>query len=47
MLGRIALDLAHDPPRAADWFNKYLSEAPDGALAADARRRLDELDSRR
>ncbi|WP_434421502.1 tetratricopeptide repeat protein [Nannocystis pusilla] len=47
LLGRIALDLDHDPPRAADWFKKYLSEAPDGALAADARRRLDELDARR
>ncbi|MCY1067449.1 hypothetical protein OV090_22065 [Nannocystis sp. RBIL2] len=47
LLGRIALDLDHDPPRAADWFNRYLSEAPDGALAADARRRLDELDTRR
>lgn len=47
LLGRVALDLDHDPPRAADWFNKYLSEAPDGALAADARRRLEELDARR
>lgn len=47
LLGRVALDLDHDAPRAADWFNKYLSEAPDGALAADARRRLEELDARR
>jgi hypothetical protein len=43
LLGRVALDLDRDPARAADWFKKYLSEAPDGALAADARRRLDEL----
>lgn len=43
LLGRVALDLDHDPPRAAEWFNRYLSEAPDGALAADARRRLTEL----
>lgn len=47
LLGRIAVDLDHDPTRAADWFKKYLSEAPDGALAADARRRLEELDARR
>lgn len=47
LLGRVALDLDHDSPRAADWFKKYLSEAPDGALAADARRRLDELEARR
>ncbi|WAS93683.1 tetratricopeptide repeat protein [Nannocystis punicea] len=45
LLGRVALDLDRDPARAADWFKKYLSEAPDGALAADARRRLDELDA--
>ncbi|PCC70704.1 FecR family protein [Nannocystis exedens] len=43
LLGRVALDLDRDPAAAADWFNKYLSEAPDGALAADARRRLEEL----
>ncbi|MBZ5707793.1 tetratricopeptide repeat protein [Nannocystis pusilla] len=43
LLGRVALDLERDPARAREWFATYLSEAPDGALAGDARRRLDEL----
>ncbi|MCY1057333.1 FecR domain-containing protein [Nannocystis sp. SCPEA4] len=43
LLGRVALDLEHDAARAGEWFATYLSEAPDGALAGDARRRLDEL----
>jgi len=43
LLGRIALDLARDPASAGEWFATYLSEAPDGPLAGDARRRLDEL----
>lgn len=44
LLGRIALDLDGDPPRAREFFSNYLSEAPDGPLAADARRRLTELE---
>ena len=44
LLGRIALDLEHDPAGARAWFSTYLSEAPAGPLAGDARRRLDELD---
>ncbi|MDC0670129.1 tetratricopeptide repeat protein [Nannocystis radixulma] len=43
LLGRVVLDLEHDPARAREWFTTYLSEAPDGALAGDAQRRLDEL----
>lgn len=43
LLGRVALDLEHDPTRAGAWFSTYLSEAPDGPLAEEARRRLAEL----
>lgn len=43
LLGRVALDLEADPARARDWFNNYLSEAPGGPLAEEARRRVDEL----
>lgn len=39
LLGRIALDLAHDPTSAATWFTTYLRSNPRGPLAADARGR--------
>lgn len=43
LLGRVALDLEHDPTQASQWFSTYLSEAPGGSLAEEARRRLAEL----
>ncbi|MDC0723512.1 FecR domain-containing protein [Nannocystis bainbridge] len=47
LLGRVALDLGRDPAHAREWFTTYLSEEPDGPLAGDARRRLDELAPRK
>lgn len=44
LLGRVAFDIEADPTRAREWFSTYLAEAPGGALAGEARRRLDELD---
>ena len=39
-LGRLSWDNDQDAGEAARWFRRYLSEAPRGALAADARGRL-------
>lgn len=40
LLGRVALDLEHDPVTAAKWFETYLREQPNGELAEEARTRL-------
>ena len=39
LLGRVALDLAHDKASAATWFTTYLRSDPHGQLASDARGR--------
>ncbi len=36
MLGRIASEIHHNPPRAAKWFQTYLKEQPAGPLAETA-----------
>ncbi len=43
LLGRAAQDRYRDPASAMEWFNRYLAEAPQGELAADARGRLVEV----
>ncbi len=39
-LGLLAFDARHDYADAADWFGRYLAEAPRGPLAAEASGRL-------
>jgi hypothetical protein len=36
LMGRIAEDREHDAQSALSWYNTYLSEAPQGAFAAEA-----------
>lgn len=43
LLGRVAFDLAGDTGAAAGWFETYLREQPEGALAEQARGRLLEI----
>lgn len=43
LLGRAAQDRYRDPAGAAQWFQRYLNEAPTGELAAEARGRLVEV----
>lgn len=43
LLGRVALELANDPVRAAEWFGEYVHSQPRGPLAADARARRMQL----
>lgn len=40
LLGRVEMDLNKKPAKAAQWFQKYLKDHPDGALAEDALGRL-------
>jgi TolA-binding protein len=47
ILGRMAQDNRRDYGGAAGWFNRYLSEQPGGAFAADALGRLVEVEDKR
>jgi TolA-binding protein len=40
LLGRVEMDLDKKPAKAAQWFQKYLKDHPDGSLAEDALGRL-------
>jgi TolA-binding protein len=40
LLGRVEMDLEKKPAKAAQWFQKYLKDHPDGSLAEDALGRL-------
>lgn len=40
LLGRVAIELANDAPRAIQWFETYLNEDPRGPLTEEAHGRL-------